>query len=272
MPVGGHGGLHRHVFDLRVEIFFLLITVDIQMLLEIALVVEQSDGDQRHAQPAGAFNMVAREHAQAAGVNRHRFVQAELGGKIRHRLGAQHAGMRGAPRGARANVFLQAAIRLIDAAVQHQFRRPHLEPFRRELGQQRDGIVIELPPANRIEIAKQIHDVGMPTPPQIPSDGQTLFVQCLRREFDQTGFGRRRGAFDGLKFGLAHAKFSAAFRQSARPRGNQGRTGIITRLYRMILDHATPVCCPQSTTIEYHVAAKSMVRKHGETRSSHVAR
>ena len=87
------GRLHRHVFDFGVEIFFALIAFGVEMLLEIALVVEQPDGDQRNAQSAGAFDVIARQHAQATRIDRHRFVDAELGRKIGDRLAAQHAGV-----------------------------------------------------------------------------------------------------------------------------------------------------------------------------------
>ena len=86
LPSAPQGRLHRHVFDLGVEIFLALVAVDVEVLLEIALVVEQPDGHQRNAQAAGAFDMVAREHAQAAGIDRHRFVDAELGREIGHGL------------------------------------------------------------------------------------------------------------------------------------------------------------------------------------------
>ena len=49
LAVGAQGGLHRQVFDLRVEIFLALPTVDVEVLLEVALVVEQADGHQGHA-------------------------------------------------------------------------------------------------------------------------------------------------------------------------------------------------------------------------------
>ena len=97
LAVGAQGRLHRQVLDLRVEVLFLLPAVDVEVLLEIALVVEQPDGHQRHAQAAGALDVVAREHAQAAGIDRHRLVDAELQREIGHRLGAEHAGVGAAP-------------------------------------------------------------------------------------------------------------------------------------------------------------------------------
>ena len=57
------GRVHRQVLDFRVEILFDLVTVVIETLLEVALVVEQADGDERNAEVAAAFYMVAGKHA-----------------------------------------------------------------------------------------------------------------------------------------------------------------------------------------------------------------
>ena len=99
LAVGAQGRLHRQVLDLGVEILFVLPAVDVEMLLEIALVVEQPDGHQRHAQPAGALDVVAREHAQTAGIDGDRLVDAELEREVGHRLGTEHAGMGPPPGG-----------------------------------------------------------------------------------------------------------------------------------------------------------------------------
>ena len=91
-------GFHRQLVDVGLEIFFLLPAVAIQMLPEIALAVKQADADQRNVEVGGALDVIAGEHAQAAGIDRHRFVQAELGGEIRHRTRPQHAGVSWRPR------------------------------------------------------------------------------------------------------------------------------------------------------------------------------
>ena len=88
---------HRQLVDVGVEVLFLLPAVDVEPLPEVALAVEQADADQRDAEIGRALDVVAGEHAQAAGIDRQRFVQAELRGKIRHRMRPQHAGMPRAP-------------------------------------------------------------------------------------------------------------------------------------------------------------------------------
>ena len=183
------------------------------MLLEIALVVEQSDGDQRNAQAAGALDVVAREHAQAAGVDRHRLVDAELEGKIGDRPRAQHAGVGAAPGGNLAHVFLQPPIGLVDAAVEDHFGRPHFQPLGRELGQQGDRIMVQLPPANGVEVAEEIDDLVVPAPPQISGQGDALFIQRFRRK-SKCGGHFESGCW--RRFNQAHGKHPSTMRKIVR--------------------------------------------------------
>ena len=88
--------------------------------------------------------MIAGQHSQAAGINGHRFVQAELGGKIRDGLRPQHAGMTSAPSAVGLEVFLQAAVGVVDAAVQHHLGGAAFQLGQRNLRQQGNGIVVQL--------------------------------------------------------------------------------------------------------------------------------
>ena len=89
--------LHRQLVDVGLQVFFLLPAVAIQPLPEISLAIKQADADQRNVQVGSALDMVAGKNAQAAGIDRNRFVQAELSREIRHRARPQNAGMRRAP-------------------------------------------------------------------------------------------------------------------------------------------------------------------------------
>ena len=90
-------------------------------------------------------------------------MNSELRRKIRHRTRAQNSGMGCAPSPVRLQVFLLAAIRVVDAAMQDQFARAAFERGERHLIQQRDRIVIQLAPANRVEIAKQDWSIRCPS-------------------------------------------------------------------------------------------------------------
>ena len=50
--------------------------------MEVALRIHEADADERHAEVAGFLAVIAGEHAEAAGVDRQRLVQRELGGEI----------------------------------------------------------------------------------------------------------------------------------------------------------------------------------------------
>ena len=60
----------------------LLPAVHVQVLLEIAQLVEQPDAVEIEVQVAGRLDVVAGQDAQAAGINGQRVAQAVFGGKI----------------------------------------------------------------------------------------------------------------------------------------------------------------------------------------------
>ena len=53
-------------------------------MLEVSLLVKQPHSHQRHAEIAGPFQMIARQHAETSGEHRQALGQAELGRKIGH--------------------------------------------------------------------------------------------------------------------------------------------------------------------------------------------
>ena len=107
-PSGPMAGASGSCSTFDVDVVLLLPAVGVQALVEVALVVEQPDADQRHAQVRGALEVVAGQDAQAARVDGHATRQAELGRKkVRHGSGTQDAGHGGVAtsscrRGARA--------------------------------------------------------------------------------------------------------------------------------------------------------------------------
>ena len=111
--------------------------------------------------------MIAGEHAEAAGVNGQRFVQAELGGEICDGPRPQDAGIGRAPGAVGKQIFLLAAIDVVDAAMQHQFRGAALQLAQGNFTEHGDGILVELPPALGVEIAKEADAVRIPAPPEI---------------------------------------------------------------------------------------------------------
>ena len=72
----------RHARGLEPREPLLLPTVGVEALAEIALAVEQTNSNQRYAKIGRGLEVIARQHAEAAAVLRHRFADAELGREI----------------------------------------------------------------------------------------------------------------------------------------------------------------------------------------------
>jgi hypothetical protein len=63
-----------------------------------------------------------------------------------------------------------ATVGVVDPAVQHQFPGTTLDLCQGDLPQERDGVVIELPPAHWIEVKEQSAGIVVPTPPQVSGE------------------------------------------------------------------------------------------------------
>ena len=72
----------RDGMEVVVFVGFLLPACGIQVLAEVALLIEQADADQGHAQIAGGFQVVSGKDAEAAGEYGDAFGQAEFRGEI----------------------------------------------------------------------------------------------------------------------------------------------------------------------------------------------
>ena len=86
LAVGADRRLDRQQIDLGRLVLLVLVAVDVEMLAEVALRVEQADGDQGDAEAAGALHVVAGQHTEAAGIDRHRLVDPELRREVDDRL------------------------------------------------------------------------------------------------------------------------------------------------------------------------------------------
>ena len=85
LPVRTAHALDRQEVEIGVQVVLLLPPVGVERLTEVALGVKQADGDQGDPQVAGALQMIAGQHAQAARIDRQALVQPELGGEVRDR-------------------------------------------------------------------------------------------------------------------------------------------------------------------------------------------
>ncbi len=78
---------------------------------------------------------------------------------------------------------MQSPVGVIHSAVENHFPARIASLSRSELTEQGNGIVIKLPPTNRIDIAEQIGYLRLPTPPHVFRQCHALFVQCIRIDF-----------------------------------------------------------------------------------------
>ena len=175
----GQRRLRRQQLRGRAHVLGVLPAVAADALAEVRLAVEQADRHQRQPQVGRALEVVAREHAQAARVDGQRFVDAELRGKIGDRAHAQRPGVDRGPGPRRAQVVAQLAVGAVDPGAQRGVAREVLEAIRGEPGQHRDGIVIRGPERLGIEVAKQLDDVRVPGPPQVPRQLRELAFELF---------------------------------------------------------------------------------------------
>src|SRR5580658_7266108 len=75
--------------------------------------------------------------------------------------------MPGSPGTVGLQILLLAAVDVVNAAVQNQFRRAAFDLFQRNFAEHRNWILIQLPPAHGIQIAKKADAVVIPAPPQV---------------------------------------------------------------------------------------------------------
>ena len=92
LPSGVERRLDRRVRPVEPLVALFLPAFGRHVLVEVALRIHEADADQRHAEVARFLAVIAGEHAEAAGVDRQRLVQRELGGEVRDRSGPRGAG------------------------------------------------------------------------------------------------------------------------------------------------------------------------------------
>ena len=80
--VGPDGWLDRRIGPVEALVDFLLPAFRRHRLMEVALRVHEADADERNPEVARFLAVIAGEHAEAAGVDRQRLMERELGGEV----------------------------------------------------------------------------------------------------------------------------------------------------------------------------------------------
>ena len=191
-PVAGDEG-HRLALGIGRHPRLVLPAGGVDALAEVALAVEQADGDQRQRPVGGLLEDVAGQRPEAAGVDRQRGVDAVLGAEEAHRaLGGGRAGRLGGPRHVGADALLQRPGALDEALV----GGGALQRVGCHLGQQPDRVLAAQLPALRIDGAKGVGTAGRPRPAQVVGGPR----QRVQRRGHARGKGLR-GAVDVLASG-----------------------------------------------------------------------
>ena len=131
---------------------------------EIAFAVHQTDADKRQTQIAGRFEMVASKDAEAAGVDRDAFMDAELGREIRDTaVPTVGIGLVIPSRGTHVAIeaFLDAIHVRQESVVVQQLLQPGLVDGAEEL----DRAVIELLEQVGVDPREQGHGLVVPATP-----------------------------------------------------------------------------------------------------------
>ena len=142
-------------------------TLGVDALAEVAFAVKQADPNQRHAQVRGAFEVIAGQDAQAAGVNRQRLVQAEFSTEIRHRTPRQRPGVRIAPKRLCREIARELVVPALDAGDVDFVGEERSHPRVAKAFEKYDRIVIGFAPQIGVHVPKQVDDLGIPRPPQV---------------------------------------------------------------------------------------------------------
>src|SRR6185295_8027491 len=145
----------------------LLPALAVDQLMDVALVIEQTDADHRHAQVAHALEVIAREHAQDPRIDRDRLVEAELGREVGDGAREQSRGVERPPAVAAAQVLEEPAMRLVDAGLHLERRDPPRDVVAVQAAQHRDRVVVDGAPDLRSELAEDRPDLRTPGPPEV---------------------------------------------------------------------------------------------------------
>ena len=113
----------RHAVGVEVGVALLLPALDVERLAEVAVLVEEPDADERDAEVGRRLQVVAGEHAEAAGVLRQRLGDAELGREVGDR-GAAGSRPRGLEPPRLRQVVLQLGVHLVEERAGSRGRRP----------------------------------------------------------------------------------------------------------------------------------------------------
>ena len=165
-----------------------MIAFAVDGLGEIALTVEQTDPDQRYAQVAGRFAVIAGENAETARINGQAFVEAKLGAKIGDQIVAQKP-LRLLGSRARVEVGVVCQKRALEAGAENRIVGGVHQPAFIDSPEESFRIMTNRIPQRWMEPLEQLASRTIPAVPEIA--GQ-FFEPCetlrqVRIDFQRVG-------------------------------------------------------------------------------------
>ena len=200
---------NREVVEILIQAHGLLRAVAIDLLLEIAVAIKQTDRDEVEVEIARRFAMIAGKNAETAGVIRNRFVKTELGRKIGDRA-LERTAVALLSVGVRAReIIAKRAVHLGQLAQEIVILRHLDQPCLPRKLEHADRIVIGPIPQLRIEMTKECARGRLPRPPEIEDHLAQRFERGRQRGDDVVSVIRRHLGDRAAKGGKMSA-FSVA--------------------------------------------------------------
>src|ERR1044072_5227389 len=215
--------MHRQIADVYLLVRLLLPAVAAQVLTEVAVMIEQADGDKRKAQVARRLQVVAREDAEAARVERQRVMHAELRAEVCDRVLVRESARVacGPSLVPRSHVGVEAFGEKAHALdVDGVGRHPH-QAVLRHLFEQAARVVLALVPDLLVEVAEDGVPVRVPAPPVVARDA-LQGLDGLRKRRRLRGLFLKLSRLD-LSHHLNHSSLSDFWRCARRQKKAAGR-------------------------------------------------
>ena len=135
----------------------------VDLLFEIAVSIKQRNADEREAEVARRLCVIAGENAQAAGIDRDRFVEAEFRREVGHRsCGGKRRGMRAGPHVFFLDVAVEFAHDRVDDGEEVIVLGERFEPGLSEPLKHLERAVVGQFPKVRIEVPEEPPGAGIP--------------------------------------------------------------------------------------------------------------
>ncbi len=160
LSVGSPSRLNGQVARVALAVFRVLVTVVVDGLSEVALFVEETNGDEIRTGVAGRFAVVTGEHTQATGVNLKAFVKAVLSAEVRHQRGIRRG------RSGR-EVGIQRVPGLVVSSQVDRILGGPIECALVDTAKHEPGVATRLFPQLRIQVLEQRPGGAMPAEEQV---------------------------------------------------------------------------------------------------------